>query len=60
MLEGMVFGVPTFVSLWLLLPLWSTAMTVLYYDRIVRIEAYDVSLILEDIKNESRRSVLLR
>jgi len=60
MLEGMVLGVPTFVSLWLLLPLWSTAMTVLYYDRIVRLEAYDVSLILEDIKNESRRSVLLR
>ena len=60
MLDGLIRGVPWYLTLWLLLPLWSCAMTVLYYDRIVRYEAYDVSMMLEDIKNEGRRSVLLR
>lgn len=56
----LVEGLPGYVALWLLLPVWSTAMTVLYYDRIVRYEAYDVNLMLEDINRQSRRSVLLR
>lgn len=60
MFEGLIDGIPAYVSLWLLLPLWSIAMTVLYYDRIVRIEAYDVKLILEDTQRETHRSVLLR
>lgn len=53
-------GLPAYVTLWLLLPFWATAMTVLYYDRVVRFETYDVNLMLEDIHRQKRRSVLLR
>lgn len=60
LLAGVADGMPVYLTMWLLLPLWPTAMTVLYYDRIVRFEAYDVQVMLEDIKNADRRSVLLR
>lgn len=59
-LSVLIEGLPAYVTLWLLLPFWATAMTVLYYDRIVRFETYDVNLMLEDIHRQKRRSVLLR
>jgi hypothetical protein len=60
MLAGAVGMLPAFVVLWLMSPLWSVAMTVLYYDRVVRLEAYDVRLMVEEIANADRRAVLLR
>ena len=41
-------------------PIWTTAATVLYYDRIVRLEAYDVKVMVDDLSHANRRSVLLR
>lgn len=53
-------SLPMFLTLWLLAPIWTTAATVLYYDRIVRLEAYDVKVMVDDLSHANRRSVLLR
>lgn len=56
----LVSYLPGYVCLWLLVPFWGTAMTVLYFDRRVRIEALDVQVMTDDINNADRRALLLR
>lgn len=60
MMRIAVESLPSFAMIWLLAPVWTTAMTVLYYDRIVRLEAYDVKVMIDDLAHADRRSVLLR
>ena len=55
-----VAALPGYVCLWFLVPFWGTAMTVLYYDRRVRLEALDVQVMINDINNADRRAILLR
>lgn len=60
LLGQLVSYLPGFVCLWLLVPFWGTAMTVLYFDRRVRVEALDVQVMINDINNADRRALLLR
>jgi hypothetical protein len=40
---------PTFVVIWTLVPLWSAATTILYYDRRIRLEGYDIEALAEEV-----------
>lgn len=60
LLSGLVVSLPGYVVLWLMTPIWTAAMTVLYIDRRIRLEAYDIQVMTEDIERASRRAVLLR
>jgi hypothetical protein len=39
---------PWFLTIWSLVPLWCTTTTVLYYDRRVRLEGYDIATLAQD------------
>lgn len=47
---------PVYLSLWVLIPLWSSATTILYYDRRIRLEGYDIELLSLDARRTSRQS----
>lgn len=49
LLAGIVDTLPMFVSLWIAIPLYSSILTVLYYDRRVRMEAYDIKILAQDV-----------
>ncbi|MCW5935878.1 MAG: hypothetical protein KIT11_01040 [Fimbriimonadaceae bacterium] len=49
LLSGVVQALPTYVTLWFLTPIWTSVVTLLYFDRRVRLEAYDIRLLTEDI-----------
>jgi hypothetical protein len=53
-LIGLVHILPFALAIWLLAPLWSTTVTVLYYDRRSRLEAYDISILADDVLKSKR------
>ncbi|MBS1709545.1 MAG: hypothetical protein JSS65_12600 [Armatimonadetes bacterium] len=58
-LRTMVEMLPTLLTCWLVVPLYATTTAVLYFDRRVRIEAFDIRTLTEDIQHADRRSILL-
>ncbi len=48
--------VPVFFVLWLLIPFWATTVVVLYYERRVRIEGFDIEQLAEEIGRDGRTS----
>ncbi len=59
LLKTLIEMLPTFLTAWLLVPLYATTTTVLYFDRRVRIEAFDIRTLTEDIEHADRRTILL-
>lgn len=51
---------PTLFCFWAVMPLWGTAATVVYFDRICRLEAYDIRLMAKELCEGGRRTRLLR
>ncbi|MDI9641091.1 hypothetical protein QPK87_05365 [Kamptonema cortianum] len=51
--------IPGFFIMWVLVPLWGTIVTILYFDRRSRIEAYDIRLLAKDVMDADRTTVLL-
>ncbi len=47
---------PSFLVLWLLQPIWTTATTLIYFDRRFRLEAYDVELLAQDVWRTHQQS----
>jgi hypothetical protein len=45
---------PTFLVLWTLMPLWAIATTIIYYDRRIRLEGYDIEALAEDVWRADR------
>jgi hypothetical protein len=50
-------GLPFFLAIYLMLPVWAAHMTLLYFDRRVRIEALDIYVLQEDLSHAGRRKV---
>lgn len=46
--------VPGYLSVWILVPFWSSFATVLYYDRRVRLEALDIRILANDVLDANR------
>lgn len=45
---------PTFFVIWTLMPLWAIATTIIYYDRRIRLEGYDIEALAEDVWRADR------
>lgn len=54
---GLVDAAPGFLTAWLSIPLLSAIMTVLYYDRRVRLEAYDIKILAKDVLQADRSRI---
>ncbi len=52
--------IPIFLTLWLLIGYWVAASCVNLVNRLVRLEAYDVRLLVEDFSSSNIRSIPLR
>jgi len=53
-------AVPTLFCLWAVMPLWGATGTVVYFDRICRLEAYDIRVMAKELREGGRRTRLLR
>jgi hypothetical protein len=51
--------VPFTFTLWILAPLWGSTMTVLYYDRRIKLEGLDIETLAEDVLHADRHQALL-
>jgi len=40
---------PAFLGVWTIIPFWATALTILYYERRVRLEGYDIEALAADV-----------
>ena len=40
---------PTFLIIWFVLPIWSTLVTIFYFDRRIRLEGFDIDALAGDI-----------
>jgi len=45
---------PLYLVVWTLAPVWATAMTILYYDRRIRLEGYDIESLAAEIPQNYR------
>lgn len=52
----MVGMLPFYLSLWILIPLWAATTTIIYYDRRIRLEGYDIEVLSMDARRTSRQS----
>jgi hypothetical protein len=47
---------PIYFTIWVLIPVWATALTVIYYERRIRLEGFDIECIAQHIKIHDRAS----
>ena len=45
---------PAFLTIWTLTPVWAVATTILYYDRRIRLEGYDIEALAQDVWRADR------
>lgn len=46
--------IPAFFVVWTLIPIWATTMTIVYYDRRIRIEGFDIEALASEISQGGR------
>jgi hypothetical protein len=49
-----VWLIPAFCAVWVLLPFWSVVLTVVYYERRIRVEGFDIEQLAEEIGRDGR------
>lgn len=49
-----VAGAPAFLAIWVVVPVWCTTATLLYYDRRIRHEAFDIEFLSKDVRRADR------
>lgn len=47
---------PLYLALWTIIPVWCTTATVLYYERRIRWEGFDIEALAQDVWRTDRRS----
>jgi hypothetical protein len=46
--------IPPFLIIWTLLPVWASVITIVYYERKIRLEGYDIDVLASEISRSSR------
>jgi len=46
--------IPTFLVIWTLTPVWATVITIVYYERKIRLEGFDIDLLASEITRSNR------
>lgn len=49
---------PLYLSIWTLQPVWATSMTLLYFDRRIRLEGFDIEVLGRDLARNTRANRL--
>jgi hypothetical protein len=47
---------PYYLAIWTLIPVWATTLTVIYYERRIRLEGFDIEAMASQIKTDDRAS----
>lgn len=56
-ISGILRLLPAYLFVWVTVPIWTTTITILYYERRIRLEGLDIEILAQDIvrsRNESR------
>lgn len=54
--ERAVSLLPWYLGVWLTVPIWCTTITILYYERRIRLEGYDIEALARDVWGSDRES----
>ncbi len=52
---SLVSGIPYMLGFWLVVPIWSVGTTVVFYERRIRLEGYDIELMNHELASKNRR-----
>lgn len=55
-IEAVLGGIPLLLTLWVLIPVWGTTTTLLYLERRIRLEGYDIETLAKDVWRADRQS----
>jgi hypothetical protein len=47
---------PAFLTIWTVIPVWATTVTMLYFDRRIRLEGFDIEILGRDLARTSHTS----
>lgn len=47
---------PLFLAVWIIIPVWCTTTTILYYERRIRLEGYDILALAQEVWRVDRQS----
>lgn len=56
LVERAVSLLPWYIGVWLTVPIWCTTITILYYERRIRLEGYDIEALARDAWGSDRES----
>lgn len=48
--------VPVFLWVWTIVPVWATTITIIYYERRIRLEGYDIEALAADVWRNDRQA----
>lgn len=54
--QSMIVMLPVYFALWVVSPVWCATCTLLYFDRRIRLEGYDIFILEQDVRRASRKS----
>jgi hypothetical protein len=54
--QALVTMLPLYAALWVVTPIWCATCTILYFDRRIRLEGYDIYVLEQDVRRASRKS----
>lgn len=55
-LSRAIVQVPAYLAIWTLVPVWCAGITILYFERRVRLEGYDIEALAGDVRHTDKRS----
>lgn len=55
-IESILSGIPLLLTIWVLIPVWATTTTILYLERRIRLEGYDIETLAKDVWRADRQS----
>ncbi len=55
-IESILGGIPLLLTIWVLIPVWGTTTTILYLERRIRLEGYDIETLAKDVWRADRQS----
>jgi hypothetical protein len=55
-LQTLVTLVPLYFALWVVAPLWMATCTIVYFDRRIRLEGFDIYVLEQDVRRASGKS----
>jgi hypothetical protein len=57
-IEAAVGLIPIYLTLWVVVPVWAVTVTIIYFERRVRLEGYDIEALAADVWHPDREDRL--